>query len=181
MKVNLLLSILLVCFSSASNAKFLNLSYDVISSAPVVGIGIGKFSISGLTKSQTFSSSDLEISASRTDIRLDFWTNAAFMDGWYFGAAMSTVNVDMTYTSSSTNLTTFETTEVEFEGTGKATGTLFYIGYHWQWSYLNISLGAFGGTYNTVKFELESDAGDTEEQSAPISGSGAELRIGLAF
>ncbi|MDA8791789.1 hypothetical protein N9N67_01015 [Bacteriovoracaceae bacterium] len=180
---NLPLIIFLVSFivGSRAEAKFLNIQYSVLESAPIIGVGLGNFSLSYMTVSESSKTGSLEIEGTRTDIRLDYWPSGAFMDSWYIGAASSTITVDINYSSDTLNTTTFEVEEIDYEGSGTATGTVFFVGYHWQWSYLNLALGAYAGSYSSGTFEVESDTGETENQTAPITASGGEVKIGIAF
>lgn len=116
---------------------------------------------------------DVEFTATEYHLRGDFWFNDAFKQGWYLGAQISRLGMDLTT----------EVSGVDFTGSIASTGYLLQLGYHWQWDNFNIDFGSYFGYYDfDSEIQLEDASGNTEDETVPAFGAiGAEFFIGWAF
>lgn len=116
---------------------------------------------------------DVEFTASEYHARFDFWFNDAFKQGWYIGAQISKLGMDLTT----------EVSGIDFTGSISSTGYLGQLGYHWQWDNFNIDFGTYFGYYDfDSEIELEDASGNIEKESVPAFGAvGAEFFLGWAF
>lgn len=116
---------------------------------------------------------DIEFTATEYHARFDYWFNETFKQGWYVGAQISKLGMEL---STKVN-------GVEFSGDLSSTGYLAQFGYHWQWDNFNISFGTYLGYYDfDSSIELTDSAGNIEDESVPAFGAaGAEFFVGWAF
>lgn len=116
---------------------------------------------------------DIEFTASEYHARFDYWFNKTFEQGWYVGAQVSKLTMELTT----------EVSGVEFTGDLSSTGYLAHFGYQWLWENFNISLGTYFGYYDfDSSIELTDVDGNVEDESVPAFGAvGAEFFFGWAF
>ena len=116
---------------------------------------------------------DIEFTASEYHARFDYWFHESFKQGWYIGAQVSKITMDLSTKVSG----------VKFSGDISSTGYLGQFGYHWQWDHFNIDFGTYAGYYSfDPNIELTDSAGNIEKETVPAFGAvGAEFFIGWAF